>query len=391
MRNPGEAKVHENVRRVRAGVTYIPDYIWRCFFAFVGANFQLWRRRPSLYWQILRFALHRSIHERSTSALKRFLQAAYLVERDLPGSGAAHLHAHFSHDPTTVAFFASWLTGIPYSFSAHAKDMYTQNQDFLLRKIEKASFVVTCTEYNKGYLHQIAGMAAPIFRCYHGVDLDFFVAPVKANSNPYPRILSIGRFVPKKGFLVLIRALHLLREKGFNFGCTIIGSGPMENDLRKLILDLELGDCIELLSPMSQHELLQYYESADLFALASEVQDDGDRDGVPNVIVEAMAMEIPVVSTNVSGIPESVIHGENGILVPEKDPSALSEGIAAVLNQPEMARQFGRAGRKKVEQEFDSLRNVHRIGAAFFQAIGSGEWRKVRDVSTESARPGNAL
>jgi glycosyltransferase involved in cell wall biosynthesis len=369
LRNPGEAKVHERVRRVRAGVTYIPDYPFRFFFSLLYSNMCLWRRRPGLYWQAFCFAMRCSWRYKDSSPFKRFVQAGYFVQKALPGTGVRHVHAHFSNDPATVAFFASWLTGISYSISAHAKDIYVEKNDFLRRKIAQARFVVTCTEYNKNYLQKLVDATTPILRCYHGIDLEYFSVPAKTKSGSPPAILSVGRFVPKKGFSVLIQALHLLRQTGQEFRCDIIGGGPLAGALHDQIAKLQLSDCVHLHSQMSQHELLAYYRAASLFALACEVQSDGDRDGIPNVIVEAMAMGIPIVSTRISGIPECVEEGANGFLVAEKDPSALAQAMASLLKQPELARQFGRAAREKVEREFDAGRNVKQIGAALREIL----------------------
>jgi glycosyltransferase involved in cell wall biosynthesis len=371
MRNPGEAKVHENVRRVSAPVTYIPDYFWRYFFAFLLANFRVWRSRPRLYWQACRFALVRSFCRRSVSTLKRFLQAAYLIERGLPGTGVAHLHAHFSHGPTTVAYFTSWLTKISYSFSAHAKDIYLQEHDFLRQKIWWAKFVVTCTDFNRDYLLRAAGNDAAIFRSYHGIDLQLF-QPASAEPQPQrrPIILSIGRLVPKKGFPILLHALQQLKQQS-PFRCYIIGSGPMQRVLEELCDRLDLRHCVEILAPMSQTEVLSYYRQADLFALACEVQQDGDRDGIPNVLVEAMVMGIPVVSTAISGIPELIKHGVNGWLVPEKDPAALAQAIIKLLADPALARRLTAAGRAKVQHDFDARRNVEKIGRLLQTALNT--------------------
>ena len=373
MRNPGEAKVHDSVRRVRAKVTYIPDYFWRFCFSFIGANVHLWWNRPGLYWPAFRFALRRSWRQRSSSTIKRFAQAAYLVQKSLPGTSVAHFHAHFSHGPTTVAYFAGWLTGMRYSFSAHAKDIYLQEHDFLREKIRRAQFVVTCTEFNRAYLARLGDEGAPVFRVYHGNDLQMF-KPERAQPSPArcPVILSVGRFVPKKGFPVLVRALQLLRQAGLHFRCCLIGGGPMKNELEKLALELGLQDWVTLLPQMSQTELLSYYRQADLFALACEVQDDGDRDGIPNVLVEAMAMGIPVVSTAISGIPELVENGVNGLLTPEKNPAALAAAIKTLLLQPELAQKLGAAGRAKVEREFDAHRNVEKIGELLRGALERG-------------------
>jgi glycosyltransferase involved in cell wall biosynthesis len=186
-----------------------------------------------------------------------------------------------------------------------------------------------------------------------------------------PRILSIGRLVPKKGFPVLLSALHRLHLRGFEFHCTIIGDGPMEGALRKKIAEADLGDCVELLTSRPQHELLRYYHSTDLFVLACEVDRDGDRDGIPNVIVEAMAMAIPVVSTRIAGIPECVEHGRSGLLVREKDVNALCEAMAKLLSSPVLARRLGRAGRRKVMQEFNVRRNIAQIDVTLSQTISS--------------------
>jgi glycosyltransferase involved in cell wall biosynthesis len=368
MRRPEEPAVHDSVRRVRANVTYIPDYFWRYCFAFLQTNLRLWWRQRRLFGQAFRFALSHSLKQRTVSTLKRFLQAGYLVQKSLPGTDVKHWHAHFCHDPTTMTFFASWLSGISYSFSAHAKDIYLQDREFLRWKFSRARFAVTCTEHNRQYLEQIAGSVS-VLRCYHGIDLNFFAKPTAHSVKTVPRILSVGRLVPKKGFSVLIAALHLLRQKGLDFSCTIIGSGPLKSELRKQITRLALGDHVELLAPVSQLELRRHYETASLFALACEVQEDGDRDGIPNVIVEAMAMGLPVVSTNISGIPECVDHGVNGLLAPARNPQSLADAMAAIINHPELARQFGVAGRKKIEQYFNARKNVEHIGAALRQVF----------------------
>ena len=389
LRDPGESKIHDNVKKIKAGVTYIPDYFWPYFGAFIRSNVRLWWRSPSSYWPAFWFALYRSINRNSSSTIKRFTQAAYLVqncleleekdkERGFGERGSTitsspidslikveHFHAHFSHGPTTVAYFAAWLTGMNYSFSAHAKDIYLQEHGFLREKIAKAKFVTTCTEFNKNYLQKVAGeVKESVFKCYHGIDLNYFSLPIKSKFSDCPQILAVGRLVPKKGFPVMIEALHKLRMDGHQFSCNIVGGGPMENELQELITKLGLEEWVKLLPKMSQGEVFKYYQKADLFALACEVQSDGDRDGIPNVIVEAMAMGIPIVSTRISGIPECVDDGINGILVEQKDPTVFADALATLIRQPELAHQYGQAGRKKVEQEFDAFQNVEKIGNA---------------------------
>jgi glycosyltransferase involved in cell wall biosynthesis len=272
-----------------------------------------------------------------------------------------------------VAYFAGWLTGMSYSFSAHAKDIYLQENDFLREKIRRAQFVVTCTEYNRAHLARVGGEDARVFRVYHGNNLELFNPERSAKiNNDLPIILSVGRFGPKKGFPVLVQALQQLRQAGLHFRCYIIGGGPLKNDLEKSVAVAGLRDCVSLLPQMSQTELLSYYQQADIFALACEVQNDGDRDGIPNVLVEAMAMGIPVVSTAISGIPELVENGVSGLLVPEKKSAALAEAIKTLLLHPEMARRLGSAGRAKVERDFDAPRNVEKIGELLRGALLRG-------------------
>ena len=364
MRNPGESKIHDSVFRVKAPVTYIPDHFWRHIVKLLGANLRLFFQQPKRFWKPFSYALMRSLRQRSSSTLKRFVQAAYFVQKHLPETAIVHLHAHFSHGPTTVAYFASWLTGLRYSFSAHAKDIYVQEPEFFRRKLERAAFVVTCTGYNARHMRQIAPKQKEIHCIYHGVDTHRF-RPGEATdalSAAPVNILSVGRFVPKKGFPTLIRALARVNEKGYAFHCDIIGGGPLADELKTLVRELELHEKIRIHSKKSQEELLPYYQSASLFALACEVQSDGDRDGIPNVLVEAMAMGIPCVSTSISGIPELIDHGVNGLLVPEKDIDALAEALIYLLDHPDKARELSKAARRKVEQEFCARSNIHRIG-----------------------------
>ena len=389
MRNPGESKIHENVYQVKALVTYIPDHFWRHFFSLVGANLRFFLKQPKRYWAPFRYALMRSLRQRSSSTIKRFVQAAYFVENHLPKSNIVHLHAHFSHGPTTVAYFASWLTGLKYSFSAHAKDIYLQEAEFFRRKLEGAEFVVTCTGFNARHMRTIAPGQKEIHCIYHGVDTERFrpQEPFATNGAPV-NILSVGRFVPKKGFPTLIRALAKVKEKGHAFRCDLIGGGPMADELKTLVRSLDLQDEVRIHSKMSQEELLPYYRKATLFALACEVQSDGDRDGIPNVLVEAMAMGIPCVSTSISGIPELIDHGVNGLLVPEKNADALAEALIYLLDHPEKIRELSLAARQKVEQAFCSRTNIHRIGRLLERV--APEARQPASSAGESFAPAGA-
>ncbi|MEZ4765890.1 MAG: glycosyltransferase family 4 protein [Calditrichia bacterium] len=247
-----------------------------------------------------------------------------------------------------------------------------QEDEFLRQKIHGAQFAVTCTGFNRKHMAGVAGQDAPVYRCYHGINIEKFTrsAALSRNGKP-PVILSIGRFVPKKGFPTLLKAMHLLKEKGYAFSAYFAGGGPMETELQTLIDQFDLTANVQLINKLSQEELLEYYRKADIFALACEVQPDGDRDGIPNVLVEAMALEIPSVSTAISGIPELIDDGKNGLLVPQRNPEALAAALEKLITQPELALVLGKAGRETVKQEFDNRQNVIKIGKLLDDAMKS--------------------
>jgi glycosyltransferase involved in cell wall biosynthesis len=368
LRDPGEPTMHERVAHVRARVTYLPDRLLDALGVVISANAARLAKAPRRTLAGFTEALVRSVRERDAAPLKRFLQAAVLVERALPGTGVTHLHAHFCNDPTSVAYFAHRLSGIPYSFSAHAKDIYTQHPAQLAAKVARARFVTTCTAANATHLERHANGATPVLRCYHGVETDRY-RPASDPRTGVPHVLSVGRLVAKKGFPVLLEALAMLRNRGLAFQCTIVGAGPLEPQLREQRLRLRLEDQLELRGAMAEQALAAFYREVDVFALACEVEADGDRDGIPNVVVEAMACGLPVVSTRVSGLPECVEHGVTGLLVPERSARALADALANVIQQPDRGRALGRAGRARVERLFAADRNVRPIAEALHDAL----------------------
>ena len=363
MRDPGESKVHSNVERIQAPVHYIPDHFWRSFGALVGANVLLFLDRPGTWWKSFREAAGRSIARRSSSTIKRFVQAGYLVQRHLREEPAAHIHAHFAHGPCTTAMYAAALTGTEYSFTAHAKDIYVQEKDFLRKKLERAGFVVTCTGFNRQTLQEVHD-GTPIHRIYHGVDCSHF-RPRPALTGEVPHILSVGRLVPKKGFPVLLEALSHLSQRGVDFRCTLVGDGPQRSLLQARVDALGLASRVHFTGKLTQEELIEHYAEADCIALACQVQDDGDRDGIPNVLVEAMAMGVPIVSTHISGIPELVKDGVTGLLVEPENPLALADALGRLLCDRELAEKLSESGRLRVAEEHDSSTNTRLLGLIF--------------------------
>lgn len=357
-----EKIVHADVGRVRASVAYLPSgkQAWR---EVPKAHLALLKRHPRRYLGTIGYILRHRPHR---TTIKHFLRAGWLAH-DLESAGVSHLHAHFAHGPASVARFVSRLTGLPYSFTAHAKDIYTSPPALLASKMDAASFVVTCTEYNAQYL---AGLVAPttagrIHRIYHGLDLRKFAAAAHG-SHPacdMPTILTVGRLVEKKGFPYLIEAMAHLRQRGYQARLQIVGDGDLRRALVQQIEAAGLQDRVSLLGPRAQEDLLELYRSATVFALPCVVTDSGDRDGIPNVLVEAMRLGLPVVSTRVSGIPELIIEGDTGLLVPPRDTHALTDALARLLDDPYLRGRLAAGAARHVLHQFDLVGNAARLRA----------------------------
>lgn len=375
LRNPQELHNHPIVDRVKAPVQYISDYPLHEWKSFLAANLRLLISKPVTFLRAAYFAIKRSVQQRDSATFKRFVQAVFMVQEHLEKKPLTHLHAHFANDPTTIAFFVNWLIGLPFSFTAHAKDIYTEDSEFLAQKIASAQFVITCTGYNQQYLKALSGQKTLVHEIYHGINLQTFAPVTRTRQGHAALILSVGRLVPKKGFLILLEALHQLHERGLKFQCHIIGAGPQEIIIQERITELGLTGQVRLMGKMPQTELRRAYATADIMALACQVTADGDRDGIPNVLVEAMASGIPVVSTRISGIPELIENGVNGLLVPEKEPQALAEALEQLILKPEMAESLALAGSRVVEQKFDVNVNAQRVARLFEEQL-DGAFKK---------------
>ncbi len=368
LRRPPERRTHPGVAQVKAPVTYLPSLLPEFDSAqekrLIDAQLDLFHQDSSTYMRALQFYLSRTEERR----LHEFLQGCYLA-RQLQKLGITHLHAHFANVPTATAEIAQAFSGISYSITAHAKDIYLSDNDALDRRMSKAEFVLTCTDYNRHYLEQISTSRIPIHLAYHGLDINRFSPAPRTQQSDVPLILSVGRFCEKKGFPYLLQACHLLKQVGMPFHCKIVGYGPLEDAIRQQISELELNDHITLVGKLTQDQLIEYYQQADLFVLPCLVTDDGDRDGIPNVLLEAMSMEVPVVSTHVSGISELIQSNHNGILVPEKDALSLAQALEALIRQPGLRTTLGKAGRLTVLEKFGLTRNVGAVKDWLLQAV----------------------
>jgi glycosyltransferase involved in cell wall biosynthesis len=316
---------------------------------------------------VLLEATAKVIRHQRLAALRHFFKAGYLVDI-LLHKPVDHLHAHFASTPTLVAMFAHQLSGIPYSFTAHAKDIYVNDPDVFRVKLERARAVVTCTEYNRRFLQEQFGPLCDgkLHSIYHGLDVSQFkfTLPRRVESGD-PVILSVGRLVEKKGLADLIAAADILRRRGHSFQLEIIGSGPLRGALETQVKQLGLEDRTRLLGALAHDRVCLAYQRASVFVLPCLVTSNGDRDGIPNVLLEAMASGVPAVSTPISGIPELIESGVDGLLVPPKDPTSLAEAVERVLASQELGERLARAARAKIEASFSLDSSADRLRGVF--------------------------
>ena len=386
VKRENEDKVHPVVAAIRAPLSYLPQATslsgttLRAWLAqnlprFWRANAAVAGRHPLRYARTLASALALSWRYRPRGGepaegglrlrkvfIKEFLQAGQIADALHRAGDVGHLHGHFCHGVATITWFASRLSGIPFSFTAHAKDIYQAELNpgkLLERKLDAARFVATCTCANAGVLRQRHARPDEVHSIYHGLDTDYFSPSPQPVDTALPVILAVGRFVEKKGFDQLIEACAHLQQAGVRFRCVIVGErGSAYASIRALIEARELTDSVRLRSAVAQDELRDIYRAARVFALPCQVMEDGDRDGFPNVLAEAMAMGVPVVSTHISGIPEMIDDGVHGLLVAPRDARALADALRRVLTDAALHARLARAGRQRICARFDSRRTT---------------------------------
>lgn len=360
-----EATTQPQVADVAARVTYLDEpgpERSRVHAALAAAS-------PGRYAGTLRFAMTR--HEllggyTKSSALQAFDAAARVAfemsrTRRTPYT---HIHAHFAHDPALIGLLAHKLTGVPFSFTAHARDLYQIPSRALAGRVHEATAVVTCCRSNVQHINALIRETTPVELVYHGVDLRSFHPLAETNgADEPPLILSVGRLVEKKGFDQLLRALGVLAADGRRFRCEIYGDGPSAHELEALRDRLGLQDVVAFCGARTQTELVAAYRRAAVFALTPRVTDDGDRDGVPNVLLEAMACGVPPVCTAVGGIPEVIDDGRNGLIVPD-EPLLIAERVATLLEDAGLRERLGTHA-ALTAQRFDSRTAAKRLVSLF--------------------------
>jgi glycosyltransferase involved in cell wall biosynthesis len=301
----------------------------------------------------------------------RDVYQAALLAREARLKGITHLHAHFATASTTVARLAAKFARIPYTFTAHAKDIFHESvcpEDFR-RKLEDAAGVVTVSDYNLRYLRENYGLAAErMRRVYNGLDLQRFT--YKAPLHRLPKIVAVGRLVEKKGFADLIGACATLAASDRQFTCEIVGSGELEADLRGRIEQSGAGGMVRLIGPRPQAEVVRFVQEAAAFVAPCVLGEDGNRDGLPTVLLEAMALGTPVISTDVTGIPEVLRDGETGLLVPQRNSAVLAGAISRLTGDSTLRVRLADRARRLIEADFDVQDNAAQLREIF---AGSAE------------------
>lgn len=358
---------HPMVEEVQASVSYLPVALPAKVAALVRSHAAAFVANPVGYARAFCHALHlMAVAPTPLSTIRQFLRAGFFagIARRL---GITHLHAHFANAPAAVAHCLSMMTGLPFSFTAHAKDLYLTHPQIVRQRAGAATFVATCTGYNADFLRDVVATASQskINLIYHGIDLSLFRYRPPAyrflEQGTEPLILCVGRLVPKKGLDDLIAACQALAMRGLRFRCEIIGSGPLRDELAADIAARGLTERVMLCGSMTHANLIERFAQADMFVLAPRITENGDRDGIPNVIVEAMATGVPVVSTAVSGIPEMVVDNETGLLVPSRDPAGLADAMLRLLTDPELGRRLAGNARARLDHSFDCWQTTQQL------------------------------
>jgi colanic acid/amylovoran biosynthesis glycosyltransferase len=283
--------------------------------------------------------------------------------------GMNHLHAPWANGPATAAWVASMLSGIPFSFCGHAHDIYPPD-GALQEKLAAASFVRTISHTNRRYLADLVPAAAgKIVHITYGAPL---TAAPREPRDPRPpfQLLALGRLVEKKGFAVLLAACRNLQEWGVDFHLTLAGDGPERNRLTGLVQEYGLGGQVTFLGHVPHNRVPELFRQADQFIMPCVVARGGDRDGLPNVILEALSFQVPVVATDVNGVNEAVIPEKTGWLVPQQEPGLLAQAMREALSRPEEAQRRAEAGRELIRREFDSATNYARLKDCLEKAAG---------------------
>ena len=360
LRQPTDPSTHPIHREIKAPVLYLPEYLYQEPLRVIKSWLSI-RKRPG--YQAVRALWIRDLkRDRSVNRVRRFGQALVLAA-EAPLSTSL-LYAHFMHTPASVARYAALLSDVPWSFSAHAKDIWTTPEWEKREKLADCAWAVTCTDVGFSHLKALAPSGTQLTRLYHGLDTDRFAESSRqkhifdgSTQEQCISLLSVGRAVPKKGFDILLQALAELPDD-FHWRWQHVGGGNALSSLQNAAADLGLNEKISWLGPLPQETVLSLYRESDLFILPSRVAPGGDRDGLPNVLMEAASQRLAIVTTELPGIAEFITTEVHGLLVPPDDVKALCGAIHRAGVNPALRGSLGDAARQRVTQEFDHTDNI---------------------------------
>jgi len=363
LRPPREKTRHKINDQIKARITYLPEYL----------TGDTWRILISLSRHLVRKNLYRALREFlkdcrygfSADRILRFAQAVVLS--DIAGGDLKGLHAHFLHTPASVAKYAAIMMELKWSCSAHAVDIWTLDGWEKRRKINHMQWLVTCTKAGKEHLSKFTDAPEKLYLAYHGIDLNRFSSPPRRHAlrngsqeNTPVLLLSVGRLVEKKGYDILLDALARIPDH-LNWRWSHAGDGVLREDLKILAERYKLTDRISWLGSCSQDEILELYRNTDIFVLPSRIAANGDRDGLPNVLMEAQSQAVPCLATDISAVPELIEDEVTGLLVPSENAELLKNGLVRLIEKPELRDKLGHAGQQKVVAEFSHTSGIKTI------------------------------
>jgi glycosyltransferase involved in cell wall biosynthesis len=370
LRHPTEKALHPMHRRIRARVTYLPEYLYQAPLRVLrGALWSL----PQPGFRALMRAFLRDLRRDFTANRGRRLGQAVVMARELPAA-IRHLHVHYLHTPASVVRYAALLTGRSWTFSAHAKDIWTTPDWEKREKIAEARWGVTCTAEGARHLQGLAPSPERVRLVYHGLDLSRFPAPPESRpardgTDPAEpvRIVSVGRAVEKKGFDDLLRALAAL-PPDLHWRFAHVGGGELMDRLKAQAAEAGIAERCAFLGSKAQPDVIALLREGDLFVLPAKEAASGDRDGLPNVIMEAASQGLGIVATDFAGIPEFIRDGGEGRLVPPGDWEALSNALNLAIREPSERARLGAAAFERLRRDFSMEGGIDflagRLGAA---------------------------
>lgn len=366
LRHPTDKKRHPIHERITGDIDYLPEYVYQEPMRVLrgwwkARKLRGYRRAFNIWWQDYR-------RDRTPNRARRFAQALVMAA-ELPDD-VTRIYAHFLHTPASVARYCAIMRGLPWSCSAHAKDIYTSQDWDMREKLRDMDWLVTCTKANVDYLRTLAEDPDKVHLLYHGLDFSRFPEslperPMRDGTDAQQpvTILSVGRLVGKKGYDDLLRALAKLSEK-LHWRFVHIGGGNADT-YRNLASDLGISERCDWQGARDQKEVIAACQAADLFVLASRIEQDGDRDGLPNVLMEAQLCGLAAVSTAISAIPELITDGVNGKLVPQRSPDELAAALETMITAPALRDQMGRKGNEIVRRDFSFYRGMKELAHRF--------------------------